>query len=251
MPAQLPSAVPALAGRIGELRHLDAILAVVGPGGPAQPAAAVICAVSGTAGVGKTTLAVHWARSIATHFPDGQLYVNLRGFTPTGKAMDPAEALSGFLDAFGVPAEKIPAGLPAQTSLYRSVLAGLRVLVVLDNARDAAQVRPLLPGAPGSLTIVTSRNHLTPLVAAEGASPIDVGLLCTAEARDLLAHRLGSGRVAEEPDAVDEIITRCAGPSPCPGHCGRPRRDQTGLRPDRPSGRNACGRQRAQLPRGR
>ena len=210
VPAQLPSAVPALAGRMEELRHLDAILAAAGPGAPAQPAAAVICAVSGTAGVGKTALAVHWARSIATHFPDGQLYVNLRGFDPTGKGMDPTEALSGFLYAFGVPAEKIPPGLLAQTSLYRSVLAGRRVLVVLDNARDAAQVRPLLPGAPGSLAVVTSRNHLTPLVAAEGASPLDLGLLSPAEARDLLAHRLGSGRVAGEPDAIDDIITRCA-----------------------------------------
>jgi DNA-binding SARP family transcriptional activator len=210
VPAQLPSAVPALAGRTGELRHLDAVLAAAWRGGPAQLAAAVICAVSGTAGVGKTTLAVHWARSVVTHFPDGQLYVNLRGFDPAGPAMDPSEALSGFLDAFGVPAEKLPPGLPAQTSLYRSVLAGRRVLVVLDNARDAAQVRPLLPGAPGSLAVVTSRNHLTPLVAAEGASPLHLGLLSPAEARDLLAHRLGSGRVAEEPDAVDDIITRCA-----------------------------------------
>ena len=206
VPRQLPSAVPAFAGRGTELASLDEILAAT----EARPAAVVISAVSGTAGVGKTALAVHWAHRVADHFPDGQLYVNLRGFDPSGQALDQAEAMRGFLDAFGVPVERIPAGLPAQAALYRSLLAGKRVLVVLDNARDAGQVRPLLPGSPGSLAIVTSRNHLGGLVAAEGAHPLTLDLLAMGEARDLLARRLGADRVASEPGATDDIIACCA-----------------------------------------
>jgi DNA-binding SARP family transcriptional activator/tetratricopeptide (TPR) repeat protein len=199
VPAQLPAAVPAFAGRAAELAALDEVL---GQGG--------IVAVSGSAGVGKTTLAVHWAHRVAGRFPDGQLYVNLRGFGPEGTVPDPAEAVRGFLDAFGVPGPRIPAGLDAQTALYRSLLAGKRVLVLLDNARDVAQVRPLLPGAPGCLVLVTSRNQLTPLVAAEGARPLGLDLLSPAEAGDLLARRLGAARVAAEPAAVEEIVARCA-----------------------------------------
>ncbi len=124
--------------------------------------------------------------------------------------MAPGEAVRGFLEAFGVPAERIPAGLAARAGLYRSVLAGQRVLVVLDNARDVEQVRPLLPGSPGCLAIVTSRNHLTSLIAAEGAHPLTLGLLPAADARDLLTRRLGAERVAGEPDAVSDIIAGCA-----------------------------------------
>jgi tetratricopeptide (TPR) repeat protein len=153
---------------------------------------------------------VHWAHRVAAQFPDGTLYVNLRGFDPGGPALDPGEAVRGFLDAFGVPAARIPAGLPAQAGLYRSLLAGKRVLVVLDNARDAGQVRPLLPGSPGCLAIVTSRNHLGGLVATEGAYPLTLDLFTSAEARDLLARRLGADRVASEPGATDDIITGCA-----------------------------------------
>src|SRR5438093_13674261 len=120
----------------------------------------VISAIDGTAGIGKTALAVHWAHQVAHRFPDGQLYVHLRGFDPTGSAMTPAEAVRNFLDAFEVPPERIPVSLEAQAALYRSLLAGRRVLVVLDNARDADQVRPLLPGSPGCLVVVTSRRWL-------------------------------------------------------------------------------------------
>jgi DNA-binding SARP family transcriptional activator len=152
-PAQLPPAVHAFAGRERELALLDAVL-TEGTPHTDEPTAVVICAVSGTAGVGKTALAVHWAHRVASQFPDGQLYVNLRGFEAGGPAIGPAEAIWPFLDALGVPMERIPAGLDQQAALYRSVLAGKRVLVVLDNARDVEQVRPLLPGTPGCAVVV-------------------------------------------------------------------------------------------------
>jgi DNA-binding SARP family transcriptional activator/predicted negative regulator of RcsB-dependent stress response len=210
VPAQLPAAVPAFTGRDCELAGLDTVLAGMAQAGAGGPAPVVISAVSGTAGVGKTALAVHWAHRAAADFPDGQLYVNLRGFDPGGEAMDPGEAVRGFLDALGVPPERIPPGLPAQAGLYRSLLAGKRVLVVLDNARDAGQARPLLPGSPGCLALVTSRDQLSGLVAAEGARPLALDLLTGAEASDLLACRLGEARVAGEPEAAAEIIARCA-----------------------------------------
>ena len=166
--------------------------------------------LSGTAGVGKTALAVHWAHQVAAQFPDGQLYVNLQGFDPGGTALEPSEAVRGFLEAFGMPATRIPAALPAQAGLFRSLLAGKRVLMVLDNAHDAGQVRPLLPGSPGCLAIVTSRDRLAGLVAREGAHPLTLDLLPAADARELLARRLGSGRVDSEPAAVDDIIAGCA-----------------------------------------
>jgi DNA-binding SARP family transcriptional activator len=179
-PAQLPAAVPVFAGRGAELASLYALLPASAEGGPARPAAVVISALLGTAGVGKTTLAVHWAHRVSARFPDGQLYVNLQGFDPGGAALEASEALRAFLEAFGMPAARIPADLPARAGLYRSLLAGQRVLVVLDNARDVEQVRPLLPGSPGCLAIVTSRNHLTSLVASEGAYPVILDLLSAA-----------------------------------------------------------------------
>jgi tetratricopeptide (TPR) repeat protein len=206
----LPLAVHAFAGRGSELASLDALLTSWSQPGRTRAAAVIISAVSGTAGVGKTVLAVHWAHQVAGQFPDGQLYVNLRGFDPTGSAMEPAEAVRGFLEALGVPADRMPAGLPARTGLYRSLLAGKRVLVVLDNARDVEQVRPLLPGSPECLVIVTSRNQLAGLVASEGAVPLTLDLLTPAEALALLTERLGIDRVAGEPDAVRDLIDSCA-----------------------------------------
>ena len=216
VPAQLPPAVPAFTGRSAELASLDlladgATVAPAAAAGPVAPVAVGICAVSGTAGVGKTALAVHWAHRAAGRFPDGQLYVNLRGFDPAGTALDPGQALSGFLDALGVPAARIPADPDTRAGLYRSLLAGKRVLVVLDNARSADQVRPLLPGSPGCLAVVTSRDQLAGLVATEGARPLPLDLLTTADARDLLTRRLGADRVAGEPGAVGDIIAACAG----------------------------------------
>jgi DNA-binding SARP family transcriptional activator/tetratricopeptide (TPR) repeat protein len=210
VPAQLPSAVPGFAGRAAELASLDAALAQAEREHLAGAAAVVISTVSGTAGVGKTALAVQWAHQVATRFPDGQLYVNLNGFGPGGQPVEPGEAVRGFLAGLGVAPAEIPGGAPAQAALYRSLLAGKRVLVVLDNARDAEQVRPLLPGSPGCLAIVTSRSDLAGLVAAEGAYPVSLDLLPPAEAGELLARRLGEARVASEQAAVSEIIERCA-----------------------------------------
>jgi DNA-binding SARP family transcriptional activator len=206
VPAQLPLGVGGFTGRARELAILDALLDEAAR----QPATTVVCAVLGTAGIGKTTLAVHWAHRVADRFPDGQLYVNLRGFEPSGSVMAPAEAVRRFLDAFEVPPERTPAELEAQVGLYRSLLAGKRVLVVLDNAETAEQVRPLLPGAPGCFAVVTCRNTLTGLVAVEDARPITLDLLTADEAQLLLTNRIGPERSAAEPAAVERIITRCA-----------------------------------------
>ncbi len=170
----------------------------------------MISAIDGTAGVGKTALAVYWAHQVAGHYPDGQLYVNLRGFDPAAPPMDPAEAICGFLDAYEIPAARIPAAPEAQGGLYRSFMVGKRALIVLDNARDAAQVRPLLPGSPSCLTIVTSRNQLTGLAVAYGAQPITVDLFTSGEAHDFLARRLGHERIEEAPGAAAELIDLCA-----------------------------------------
>jgi DNA-binding SARP family transcriptional activator len=210
VPAQLPPAVAAFAGRGAELDSLDTVLSQAAADGAVHGFALIITAIAGTAGVGKTALALHWAHRVAAQFPGGQLYVNLRGFDPAGRAVETGQALRGFLDAFGVPPERVPAGLDDQVALYRTLLAGRRVLVLLDNARDAEQVRPLLPGSPGSLAIVTSRNRLTGLIARDGAHPLKLDVLTPRGARELLTRRLGARRVESEPDAVEDIIARCA-----------------------------------------
>ena len=210
VPRQLPAGAGFFAGREAELKQLDELLDQAGgqeadgPGG-----AVVISAVAGMAGVGKTALAVHWARKVAGRFPDGQLYVNLRGYDAEGAAVTAEEVTGWFLIALGVPAGQIPADAQARCGLYRSVLAGRRVLIVLDNARDAAQVRPLLPGSGGCLVVVTSRSALAGLAAAEGARPLRLGPLAAEEGVRLLAARLGPERVAAEPGAVTELVARC------------------------------------------
>jgi DNA-binding SARP family transcriptional activator/tetratricopeptide (TPR) repeat protein len=196
LPAQLPSDVDGFVGRDEELKMLDGRTSRV-------------IVISGTAGVGKTALTVHWAQRVRAGFPDGQLYVNLRGFDPTGSPVAPTEAVRGFLDAFEVPRQRIPADLAAQVGLYRSLLANRRVLVVLDNARDAEQVRPLLPGTSSCLVLITSRGMLAGLVAG-GAHPITLDLLDESEARELLATRTGAERTAADPHAVAEIVRLCA-----------------------------------------
>ena len=202
VPAQLPLDVHGFTGRSGELAALDALLTSA----RAEPTAVVVSVVSGTAGVGKTALTVHWAHRVRSSFPDGQLYVDLRGFTPDGGVSSPDEVIRGFLDALGVPPHRVPVTLEAQTALYRSLLTGRRMLVLLDNARDARQVRPLLPGSPGCLVLVTSRRQLPGLVAAHGARPLILDLPSPAEARAMMTRRLG----AADPGILDEIIALCA-----------------------------------------
>jgi DNA-binding SARP family transcriptional activator/tetratricopeptide (TPR) repeat protein len=215
VPRQLPAGAGFFAGREAELKELDALLGQARPddGGDAgggSGTAVVISAIGGMAGVGKTALAVHWARRVAGQFPDGQLYVNLRGYDP-GPAVTPEEVTGWFLAALGVPAAQIPAGAAERAGLYRSVLAGRRVLIVLDNAADASQVRPLLPGSPGCLVVVTSRSALVGLAAAEGARPLRLAPLGAEEAARLLAARLGPERVAAEQEAVTDLIGWCGG----------------------------------------
>ncbi|MFJ9909461.1 BTAD domain-containing putative transcriptional regulator [Streptomyces sp. NPDC101152] len=199
-PAQLPATVTVFTCRQDEVAQLDE-----------QARASGIAVLCGTAGVGKTTLAVHWAHRARHDFPDGQLYANLRGFDPSAAPTDPAEAVGGFLSALGVQPDRVPAALEERTALYRSLLADRKVLVLLDNARDTEQVRPLLPGAPGSFTLVTSRNRLTGLAVAVGARLLTVEPLTTDQACALLRARLGDSRIAAEPQAAREITTRCAG----------------------------------------
>jgi len=205
VPRQLPATAAHFAGRAAELRELDAVLDQAGP----RAGTATICVIGGMAGIGKTTLALHWAHRVADRFPDGQLYVNLGGFGPALTA--PADALRGFLDALRDPAKPLPADPDAQQALYRSLMADRRVLVVLDNALNEQQVRPLLPGSATCLTLITSRNQLGGVVATNGAIPLNLDLLTEAEAHELLTRRLGPERLAAEPTAVDQIIAAGAG----------------------------------------
>jgi DNA-binding SARP family transcriptional activator/tetratricopeptide (TPR) repeat protein len=208
-PAMLPSAVPGFVGRETELSALAELASPAGPDGdPGGPA--TIIAISGTAGVGKTALAVHWARQHAAEFPDGQLYVNLRGFGPAADPLAAADALHPLLVALGIPDGRIPGTLEGRQALYRTVLASQRILILLDNARDPAHARPLLPGAPGPVTIVTSRNDLAGLIAADGARSLALGVLLPGEARQVLALRLGPRRIAAEPAAAAELTRLCA-----------------------------------------
>jgi tetratricopeptide (TPR) repeat protein len=206
IPRQLPSGIAGFSGRVAELELLTELINGAGGSG----GTVVISAVDGTAGIGKTTVAVHWAHNVARQFPDGQLYVNLRGFEPAGSPATSAEVLRNFLASFQVPPELIPIGREAQAALYRSILADRRVLVVLDNAYDVDQVLPLLPGSDGCVVVVTSRNRLTGLITRHNAKPITLDLLPAVDARMLLARRIGVERVAAETQAVDEIIISCA-----------------------------------------
>jgi DNA-binding SARP family transcriptional activator/Tfp pilus assembly protein PilF len=207
VPRQLPAHTSRFVGRAPELRQLTAFLDEPTHDGGGT---VVITAIDGTAGVGKTALALHWAHRVADRFPDGQLYVNLRGFDPTNTPVRPAEALRGFLHALGVLPERMPTTVDAQAGLYRSLAADRRLLVVLDNARDAEHVRPLLPAGPACLVVITSRNQLTDLTVQEGARPITLDVLSVREARALLARHLGDDRVTADHEAVTELIEQCA-----------------------------------------
>ncbi|HEX6340850.1 AfsR/SARP family transcriptional regulator [Umezawaea sp.] len=219
MPRQLPAPPRWFTGRRTELARLDQALTAELAEGP-QPAGAgsdtgtgatvVISAIGGAGGIGKTWLALAWAHQHAEQFPDGQLFVDLRGFSPAQEPVAPEAAVRGFLDALGVDSGRIPLDLGAQAALYRSLVAGKRVLVVLDNAATADQVIPLLPGSPTCAVLVTGRTRLASLIDRHGARHLRLDVLSRDEARALLAARLGADRTAE-PDAVDELVELCGG----------------------------------------
>ena len=206
-PAQLPPRIAGFTERGGVAGELDEQFAAAAAG-----QAVVITALGGMGGVGKTALAVHWAHEVKGHYPDGQLYLNLRGFDPGGRVVEPMAAVTMLLESLDVSlGDREADSLDARAALFRSVVAGRRILLVLDNARDSDQVRPLLPGAAGCLVIVTSRNRLSGLVVREGARLIVLDRLNDEESRQLLANRLGAARAASSPAAVDQILAACAG----------------------------------------
>jgi DNA-binding SARP family transcriptional activator/tetratricopeptide (TPR) repeat protein len=202
VPAQLPADVAAFTARGAELADLDLLVSDGGPG------AVAIRVVSGTAGVGKTALAVHWAHRVAHRFPDGQLYVNLRGYDP-GRPMSAEDALARFLGALGVHGVDIPLELDERATRYRTEIAGRRILVVVDNASTVEQVRPLLPGTASCAVVVTSRDRLVGLVARDGARRLDLDLLPVDDAHALLRTLIGS-RVEAEPQAAAALAEQCA-----------------------------------------
>ncbi|MEV4566028.1 BTAD domain-containing putative transcriptional regulator [Nonomuraea sp. NPDC049419] len=204
-PRQLPTDIAAFTGRDDQLRALDGLLPVTGgrATGPVR-----IAVITGTAGVGKTALAVHWAHLAHEHFPDGQLYVDLRGFA-SGPSLDPATALETLLLGLNVPVERIPTELDARSALLRSALAQRRMLLVLDNARDAGQVRPLLPGSD-CVVLITSRDQLRALSVHGDTVHLPLAVMSPEESTNLLASVLGAGRVRAEPEATAELARLCA-----------------------------------------
>jgi DNA-binding SARP family transcriptional activator len=203
-PAQLPAATGLLVGREAEHVALRRSLADA-------DTAPVAWVVSGSAGVGKSAFAARWCHDVADRFPDGQLFVSLRGFDPGGAPLSAEEALRALLGGLGVPAEHVPQGLAAMVGVYRSLLAGLRVLLLLDNARDADQVAPLLPTSAGSLAVVTSRHELSTLAVTHGVRLLSLDLLDAEESRAVFSAPLEPGRVEAEPEALAEILYHCGG----------------------------------------
>ncbi|MEU4195516.1 BTAD domain-containing putative transcriptional regulator [Kribbella sp. NPDC026611] len=200
VPRQLPPDIAAFAGREDELTQLDRFR---------RETAGGVAIVAGMAGVGKTSLVVHWARRVADRFPDGQIWVNLRGYSAE-PALRPETVLRRLLHALGVPDQEIPTELDDRAAMYRSLMDGRQALVVLDDARSPDQVRPLIPGSAGTYVVVTSRNQLTGLVASEGAVVVGLDLPSRRDAGRILADRVGRQRVAAEPAAADEIVDLCA-----------------------------------------
>ena len=204
MPRQLPAAVAWFTGRDDEQAKLTGLLSLASG---ARTQALVISAIGGTPGVGKTALAVHWAHEVAGNFPDGQLFVNLRGYDPD-RPMPAADALAGFLRALGIPGQDIPPDVDERAALYRSILAGRRMLVVLDNARSAEHVRPLLPSTATCAVVVTSRDVLA-MVARDGAIRLDLDLLPLDDAVSLMRMLIGQ-RVDTVPAAARALAERCS-----------------------------------------
>ncbi|MEU1183820.1 BTAD domain-containing putative transcriptional regulator [Streptomyces sp. NPDC005820] len=207
VPRQLPARPHRFIGRDRQLAELTKALDAAGePGGTV-----VISAIGGSGGIGKTWLALHWAYQNFDWFPDGQLYVDLGGFDPSGEPVAPAVAVRGFLDALGVDPGAVPVDVQAQIGLYRSLVEGKRMLIVLDNAADAEQAAALLPGSATCTVLVTSRRRLAGLASAHGARMLTLDVLTGAEARELMGRHLGEGRAAAEPEAVAALLEHCAG----------------------------------------
>lgn len=205
VPRQLPADLTTFTGRTAELRELDALVSGTGGGSPAT--IVVISAIHGTAGIGKTALAVRAAHRLAERCPDGQLFIDLHGFTPAVSPVEPGQALDRLLRALGVPGQRIPVDMDDRAGLWRSTLAGRCMLLVLDNAATEVQVEPLLPGAPGCLVLVTSRRRLTGL-AATHIMPLDT--LPLADALTLFRRTAGPGRLTQQPvELVAETVELC------------------------------------------
>jgi tetratricopeptide (TPR) repeat protein len=207
VPRQLPARPGLFTGRILELAELTASSTV----DPEFKGTTPIMVVSGMGGIGKTWLALEWAHENGDRFPDGQLYVNLRGYDLSGTPVTPEAAVRGFLDALCRSQREIPVDTDAQAALYRYKVSGKRMLILLDNARGGAQVVPLLPRSPGCTVLITTRHQPTELIVAHGARPLTLDTLIDSEARELLAKRLGSARIEAEPDAATELVASCAG----------------------------------------
>lgn len=204
-PAQLIADVPGFIGRRAELAELDRLAEPGLTGSTSAPMR--VCTVAGTAGVGKTALAVHWAHRVRDAFPDGQLYVDLRGYDPQ-RPVPAQEALAGFLSALGTAGPEIPGTVAERAARYRTLTNGRRMLIVLDNASTVEQVRPLLPGAASCVVLVTCRDQLAGLVALHGARRVDLDPLPPVDALDLLRGLIGS-RVDAEPEAATRLCTQC------------------------------------------
>ncbi|HZM78957.1 MAG TPA: tetratricopeptide repeat protein [Candidatus Limnocylindrales bacterium] len=203
-PRQLPPAAAHFVGRREQIRGLADLMR-------RTMTSTAVAVIAGGGGIGKTTLAVQFAHQVADRFRDGQLYLNLRGYHPSGTPVAAEPAIRHVLDALGVPPQRIPADSQAQVALYRTVLAGKHVLLLLDNAHSCEQVRPLLPTTPGCLALITSRDELTGLIASDGAHHITLGVLSRDESRRLLASRLGQDRLTADAAATGELISHCAG----------------------------------------
>jgi tetratricopeptide (TPR) repeat protein/transcriptional regulator with XRE-family HTH domain len=203
-PRQVPSVTPHFTGRATELAALDELAGQVAGGGTE------VVVITGTAGVGKTTLANYFCQRVAVRFPDGQLHVNLRGFDPGGQPLDASAALHGFLEALGETGASVPADPAAQAALYRTLVADKSLLIMLDNARSVEQVRPLIPSSPGCLVVVTSRSELVGLIA-QGARMLVLTPFTDSDALAFLARRLGTARVQRDPAAAADLVRLCAG----------------------------------------